>query len=96
MLLTLLTWNINFIYDNWTERIININKILQVSSILIFVLIFFHSVSTKDLHAENGSDNKVFNHDDFRKNISPEERKRLMEMRNTTKVCLNCHYKTNY
>ena len=49
---------------------ININKILQVSSILIFVLIFFHSVSTKDFYAENGSDNKVFNHDDFRKNIN--------------------------
>ena len=29
MLLKLLTWNINFIYDKWTERIININKVLE-------------------------------------------------------------------
>ncbi len=29
MLLKLLTWNINFIYDNWTERLININAVLE-------------------------------------------------------------------
>ena len=29
MLLKILTWNINFIYDNWSERIININNILE-------------------------------------------------------------------
>ena len=29
MLLKILTWNINFIYDNWSERIININNTLE-------------------------------------------------------------------
>ena len=29
MLLKLLTWNINFIYDNWTERLTNINTVLE-------------------------------------------------------------------
>ena len=29
MLLKLLTWNINFIYDKWPKRIININKVLE-------------------------------------------------------------------
>lgn len=29
MLLKLLTWNINFIYDNWAERLMNINGVLQ-------------------------------------------------------------------
>jgi endonuclease/exonuclease/phosphatase family metal-dependent hydrolase len=29
MLLKIITWNINFIHDNWVERIVNINKILE-------------------------------------------------------------------
>ena len=29
MKLKLITWNINFIHDNWIERLININKILE-------------------------------------------------------------------
>ena len=29
MKLSLITWNINFIHDNWIERLGNINKILE-------------------------------------------------------------------
>ena len=30
MKLSILTWNINFIHDNWLKRVDNINKTLQV------------------------------------------------------------------
>ena len=30
MKLSVLTWNINFIHDNWLKRVDNINKTLQV------------------------------------------------------------------
>ena len=30
MKLSVLTWNINFIHDNWLKRLDNINKTLQV------------------------------------------------------------------
>ena len=29
MKLNIITWNINFIHDNWLERLNNINKILE-------------------------------------------------------------------
>ena len=31
MKLNIITWNINFIHDNWLERLDNINKILEKS-----------------------------------------------------------------
>ena len=45
MKLAILTWNINFIHDNWLKRLDNINKTLQIeienSDIIAFIRLHY-------------------------------------------------------